>query len=475
MLKRIALLATLVFVLVGAIPALALAGRADVYPASSTGEWYAEYFTNPYLSGNPALVRWESAVHFDWEYDSPMAGVIPPDYFSARWSRTVHLTEGAYRFKTKVDDGVRLWVNGHLLIDSWREQSVRTYTADIYLPGGDIPIKMAYYEKRGVAVASLSWQLIGGAPQPTPGVVVIDNGDAGFLRGGSEANWHTSNQGYNGDLRWTYNNQRNRWNYNWARWYPKLAAGTYEVSVFIPSAYKTTHHARYWVYHNDNYSLSIIDQTRYHNTWVSLGTYWFDGSGDEYVSLTDVTFEDNASRLIVFDAVKWELISAPIDGEPIAPKSCSIPIGSAFADRLNARPDILSALGCPAAAPQTTWAAEQAFERGRMVWQQDTHQVYIMYHNGHRYELGLDPYIEGEPADGCPELGGAPAGLHKPVRGFNRQWCNASVRNQLGWGTENEHGFDAVWQRFAYGHVMLSREGHIYAFLYDSKTWKYVE
>jgi hypothetical protein len=39
---------------------------------------------------------------------------------------------------------------------------------------------------------------------------------------------------------------------------------------------------------------------------VSLGTYWFRGTDDDYVSLADVTFEPYVSRLIAFDAVKWE-------------------------------------------------------------------------------------------------------------------------------------------------------------------------
>jgi hypothetical protein len=37
-----------------------------------------------------------------------------------------------------------------------------------------------------------------------------------------------------------------------------------------------------------------------------LGTYTFRGSSADYVSLADVTFEPYLSRLIGFDAVKWE-------------------------------------------------------------------------------------------------------------------------------------------------------------------------
>jgi hypothetical protein len=49
-----------------------------------------------------------------------------------------------------------------------------------------------------------------------------------------------------------------------------------------------------------------VDQSANGNRWVSLGTYWFHGTRDDYVSLADVTYEPRLSRLIAFDAAKWE-------------------------------------------------------------------------------------------------------------------------------------------------------------------------
>ncbi len=76
-----------------------------------------------------------------------------------------------------VDDGGRLRVNGHLLIDAWREQTVRTYTGEIDLPRGAIPIKMEYYEQPGLAVAQLSW-----SEADAPGTVIVDDTDASFVK-----------------------------------------------------------------------------------------------------------------------------------------------------------------------------------------------------------------------------------------------------------------------------------------------------
>jgi hypothetical protein len=103
----------------------------------------------------------------------------------------------------------------------------------------------------------------------------------------------------------TKNNDRVRPNYNWARWYPALAARKYEVLVYIPHRFSTTSSARYWVSHAGGTTLRVVNQSAYSDQWVSLGTYRFQGNKNDYVSLADVTFEPYLSRLIAFDAVKW--------------------------------------------------------------------------------------------------------------------------------------------------------------------------
>ncbi|HSJ57135.1 MAG TPA: hypothetical protein VLC95_08135, partial [Anaerolineae bacterium] len=113
-------------------------------------------------------------------------------------------------------------------------------------------------------------------------------------------------EGYDGDLLWTKNNDYARPNYNWARWYPKLKAGRYEVFVYIPHRFTTTAQARYWVSHAGGYTRRIVDQSAYSNQWVSLGTYRFAGTDEDYVSLADVTGEAYLTTLIAWDAAKFE-------------------------------------------------------------------------------------------------------------------------------------------------------------------------
>jgi hypothetical protein len=272
---------------------------------TGAGDWSAEYFNNTTLTGGPALSRQEVAVDFDWGTGSPAAGTVNSDLFSARWESTETLDPGTYRFSITVDDGARLWVNGHLLIDVWYDQAATTHYSDIYLSGGPVTIKMEYYERSGYAVARLRWDR-GGGPPPPGGTVIVDDRDSGFIKGGSASGWRYVAEGYNGSLTWTRNNDYARPNYNWARWYPHLQPRYYEVYVYIPFRYTTTSSARYWVRHANGYTLRIVNQSTNGDRWVSLGTYRFAGDGSEYVSLSDVTYEPRVSRLIGFDAVKWE-------------------------------------------------------------------------------------------------------------------------------------------------------------------------
>ena len=119
--------------------------------------WRGEYYPNKELSGDPAAVRNDTEIAFVWGSSSPIPNVIPADHFSVRWTGVVPLTGGQYTFQTRTDDGVRLWVNGQLIIDQWQNQVVTPSAAQISLPGGNATIVMEYYEFNGQAEAHLMW------------------------------------------------------------------------------------------------------------------------------------------------------------------------------------------------------------------------------------------------------------------------------------------------------------------------------
>ncbi len=120
--------------------------------------WRGEYFDNRKLEGSPALVRDDGAIDFDWGSGSPDPA-LPADNFSVRWTRTLGFNAGTYRFLTSTDDGVRVWVDGALVVDSWVDQKLpNTHTGEVYLADGQHTVIVEYYEHGGGASAHVWWQ-----------------------------------------------------------------------------------------------------------------------------------------------------------------------------------------------------------------------------------------------------------------------------------------------------------------------------
>ena len=126
--------------------------------------WKGEYFGNRDLQGNPALVRDEPQIDFDWGEGRP-APNLPADHFSVRWQRRVSFEAGTYRFFLQIDDGARVLLDNQLILDEWEDGADRTINVDVTLPAGERAIQVEFYESSGVARVSFWWEL---APTPTP-------------------------------------------------------------------------------------------------------------------------------------------------------------------------------------------------------------------------------------------------------------------------------------------------------------------
>jgi glucose/arabinose dehydrogenase/PKD repeat protein len=129
------------------------------------GQYNASYFANQTLSGTPVTERCESAINYDWGSGSPSGSGVGPDNFSVRWAGTHSFaTTGTYTFTATADDGVRVYLDGTLVIDQWKDQSATTYTASRTVTAGDHELKVEYYENGGDAVARFSVTGANGAP-----------------------------------------------------------------------------------------------------------------------------------------------------------------------------------------------------------------------------------------------------------------------------------------------------------------------
>ena len=133
-----------------------------VPPGAKSGEQglRGEYFKNKDLQGKPDLVRIDKGINFEWAMGSPDPG-IPPDEFSARWTgKLVPKQSGIYNVGFSSDDGVRLFVDGKLLIDSWFDRGATLDVATLKLEAGrQYDLRIEYYENGGWAYANLVWDV----------------------------------------------------------------------------------------------------------------------------------------------------------------------------------------------------------------------------------------------------------------------------------------------------------------------------
>jgi len=154
--------------------------------------WQALYWNNRDLSGFPVLQRTEVGVSHNWGDGSPDP-VISSDNFSARWTRDIQVNSGLYRFTVRSDDGVRLWVDGNLIIDKWYDHGVETFRADRELSAGRHQVRIEYYENTGAAVLEFSWSPIDSTAEGWRAEYYNNtslSGDPIFVRQESEINFN---------------------------------------------------------------------------------------------------------------------------------------------------------------------------------------------------------------------------------------------------------------------------------------------
>ncbi len=116
-----------------------------------------EYFDNMSLSGKPVFTRIDPMVNFDFGTGSPAPGV-PKDQFSVRWTGKIIPPETMRFIGTSADDGVRLYVDGKLVIDDWHEHAEMAHSAEVELKAGqEYEIELDYFDNTQGAVARLTW------------------------------------------------------------------------------------------------------------------------------------------------------------------------------------------------------------------------------------------------------------------------------------------------------------------------------
>lgn len=132
------------------------------------------YHLGKELAGDPALARVDAAIDFDWNRGAPDP-VMPEDYFSVRWlgSLTPAATD-TYQLIGRSDDGIRVWVDGALVIDAWHNRAAGdTYSTPIELIA-DMPhaVRVEYYENAGRSSVRLDWRFAADGRETIPAAVL---------------------------------------------------------------------------------------------------------------------------------------------------------------------------------------------------------------------------------------------------------------------------------------------------------------
>ncbi len=116
-----------------------------------------------------SFTRVDPSVGFSWDVGSPDPR-IPADGFSVRWhGYIIPRYSEVYDFTTMTDDGVRLWLNGQLLVNNWTDHGETWDTATTAVQAGvPVEVTLEFYENGGGAMCHLVWESASQAREVIP-------------------------------------------------------------------------------------------------------------------------------------------------------------------------------------------------------------------------------------------------------------------------------------------------------------------
>ena len=115
------------------------------------------------------MTRVDPQIDFEWS-EAPEAG-MNADRFAVKWTGELEVAfSEPYQFITTTDDGLKLWIDGRLVIDNWTLHGTTVDTsAPIELKAGPgHTLEMWWFENTSGAVAQLSWESPSTPQQPIP-------------------------------------------------------------------------------------------------------------------------------------------------------------------------------------------------------------------------------------------------------------------------------------------------------------------
>lgn len=142
--------------------------RERIFSRLKGGGLLGTYFDKEDLSGQKVQYLDEN-IDFEWGESWPVPGV-PSDHFSVRWTGQIEVpTNANYSFIANCDEGIRLWIDGELIIDRWAKNHGGEFRGKRSLQSGrKYDFKLEYFDSEYNAMVRLSWEWPGFGRQVIP-------------------------------------------------------------------------------------------------------------------------------------------------------------------------------------------------------------------------------------------------------------------------------------------------------------------
>jgi hypothetical protein len=121
--------------------------------------------------GGHSVKRTDSRIDFDFGNHARPAPGIKGNTYTIRWDGMLQSrAAGTYTFSVHNNDGVRVWLNGQQLVDSWKSSSRRTLSGSITLNAKTLyDLRVEYFDQNRTAAIQLRWSGPGFATEVVPG------------------------------------------------------------------------------------------------------------------------------------------------------------------------------------------------------------------------------------------------------------------------------------------------------------------
>lgn len=119
----------------------------------------AEYY-NGIEFDKKVATRIDDKIDFFWLDKPPVRG-LDPNYCSVRWTGRLFAPEtGTYTFSARVDDGIRVWVGGVMVINNWNLNDVGIFSGQVKMEAGkQYDLKVEFFNALVEAEITLLWEL----------------------------------------------------------------------------------------------------------------------------------------------------------------------------------------------------------------------------------------------------------------------------------------------------------------------------